>query len=114
LNLNYGDTTYVNLDDKGINLIETVITKKDLLSEDYVQGQVGYSLFHNADDNQTYLEIDVVKVRSDIIYDNVKNVTYKELKSLYTSGKLVKGKKYCITDFQNEWELQEHYTKHNS
>ena len=114
LNLNYGDTTYINLDSKGINLIETVITKKDLLSEDYVQGQLGYSLFHNTNDNQTYLEIDVVKVRSDLIYDNIKNVTYKELKSLYTRGKLTKGKKYCITDFQNEWELQERYTRHNS
>jgi hypothetical protein len=79
-----------------------------------LQGQTGFALFHNTEDNQTYLEIDVVRIRSELDYINVKDITYKELRSLVNSGKLVKGKKYRITDFINEWELKEYYTKHNS
>jgi len=79
-----------------------------------LQGSTGYAIFHNTEDNQTYLEIDVVRIRSELVYTNIKDVRYDELKNLASLGKLVKGKKYRITDFQNEWELKELYQKHDA
>lgn len=76
-----------------------------IISDDFITDQKGYRLYYVQDNGYTELEIDNVKVRKELTYNDLIDIKYQQFRQLILSRKLKVGHRYKIVDFQNEWEL---------
>ena len=76
-----------------------------IMSDDFITDQKGYRLYYVQDNGYTELEIDNVKVRKELTYNDLIDIKYQQFRQLILSRKLKVGHRYKIVDFQNEWEL---------
>lgn len=106
LSLSIGSDNYIKLGDTTVQVNQELVTYKDLQSWDFVGSQKGYILTTTEND-ESLLEVDIVRVRKYIDYSNKVKVTYNQLLDLISQKKLIEGKEYVIIDFQNEWEVTE-------
>lgn len=93
---------YMQLLNDAITLQKQLVTNNTISSEDFQSGQSGFAIYN---DDENYIgEFDVIRVRKSIIYDEVQDVTYEQLRELMEGHKLYPRKQYRIIDFFNEWD----------
>ena len=112
-----GDTTLA----LGIESNQTLITSETIevhnnltmesgsyiISDDFIPDSKGYRLYYVQANGYTELEVDNVKIRNELTYNDLIDIKYQQFRQLILNRKLKTGYRYRITDFQNEWELTE-------
>ena len=101
-----GSNNYLKLADNKVQVNQELVTYKNLESWDFVGSQKGYILTTTEND-ESLLEVDIIRVRKYIDYSNKVKLTYSQLLNYISQKKLIEGKEYVIIDFQNEWEVTE-------
>lgn len=102
LGINIENNRYISITNNKILLDSEIITSNAISSDNYISNSKGFSIYYN---NKDYIgEFDIIKIRKNLIYDEIQNVTYDELKKLISDENLYPNKKYRITDFFNEWD----------
>lgn len=106
LNFGVGVDGYIKLSENKVQVNQELVTYKSLESWDFVGSQKGYILTTTEND-ESLLEVDIIRVRKYIDYSNKVKLTYSQLLNYISQKKLIEGKEYVIIDFQNEWEVTE-------
>lgn len=102
LGINIENNRYISITNNKILLDSEIITSNAISSDNYVSNSKGFSIYYN---NNDYIgEFDIIKIRKNLIYDEIQDITYDELKKLISDENLYPNKKYRITDFFNEWD----------
>ena len=98
---------YLTLEDNQVHFSVNIVMNEssEIQSSEFIKGEdgKGYGLYEY--DEKGVIETDNLIVRDELIYKDIKDVTYDELRQLMSKEQLVINKKYRIIDFQNEWEL---------
>lgn len=98
---------YLTLEDNQVHFSVNIVMNEssEIQSSEFIKGEdgKGYGLYEY--DEKGIIETDTLIVRDELIYKDIKDVTYDELRQLMSKEQLVINKKYRIIDFQNEWEL---------
>lgn len=98
---------YLTLEDNQVHFSVNIVMNEssEIQSSEFIKGEdgKGYGLYEY--DEKGVIETDTLIVRDELIYKDIKDVTYDELRQLMSKEQLVINKKYRIIDFQNEWEL---------
>lgn len=98
---------YLTLEDNQVHFSVNIVMDEssEIQSSEFIKGEdgKGYGLYEY--DEKGVIETDTLIVRDELIYKDIKDVTYDELRQLMSKEQLVINKKYRIIDFQNEWEL---------
>ena len=98
---------YLTLEDNQVHFSVNIVMDEssEIQSSEFIKGEdgKGYGLYEY--DEKGVIETDNLIVRDELIYKDIKDVTYDELRQLMSKEQLVINKKYRIIDFQNEWEL---------
>ena len=98
---------YLTLEDNQVHFSVNIVMNEssEIQSSEFIKGEdgKGYGLYEY--DEKGVIETDTLIVRDELIYKDIKDITYDELRQLMSKEQLVINKKYRIIDFQNEWEL---------
>lgn len=105
LQLRLGTADYISLLSDGVHIKNALTLDQDLLSSNYKQKVSGYSIYYDNDKDWSCAEFDYILVRHFIDYTNVEDIRYDDLRKLISVGQLIPDRKYCIIDFQNEWDV---------
>lgn len=107
LELGSSGTTYISFRNDVVKILKSLVSN-DIKSPDYTHKASGYAIYRG-DDNLSCLEIDNILIRNKLEYLNIIDIKYSDLVNLVENNGLIKGKKYRITDFQDEWEITQEY-----